>query len=120
MRFRPITRFLMLVAFGAMLVAGLGCKGGGGVTPIKTLLDDPARFDGQVVRIAGKVGVSAGALGYGAYQVDDGTGALGVVSQGGGAPREGAEVGVEGTFKAVFTLGSRSAAVLMEKRRFTP
>jgi hypothetical protein len=42
------------------------------------------------------------------------------VSQGGGAPREGAQVGVEGTFKAVFTLGSQSAAVLMEKRRFTP
>ena len=42
------------------------------------------------------------------------------MSQEGGAPREGAQVGVEGTFKAVFTLGSKSAAVLMEKRRFTP
>jgi hypothetical protein len=118
MRFHPIHRFLLLAVLGALLVAGLGCRGG--VTPIKTLLDDPARFDGQVVRIAGTVGVSAGALGYGAYQVDDGTGALGVVSQGGGAPREGAQVGVEGTFKAVFTLGTRSAAVLMENRRFTP
>jgi hypothetical protein len=118
MRFRPIQGFLLLAVLGAMLVAGLGCRGG--VTPIKTLLDDPARFDGQVVRIAGNVGLSAGALGYGAYQVDDGTGALGVVSQGGGAPREGAQVGVEGTFKAVFTLGTKSAAVLMENRRFTP
>ena len=118
MRFHPINRVLLLAVFGAMLVAGLGCKGG--VTPIKTLLDDPARFDGQVVRIAGTVGLSAGALGYGAYQVEDGTGTLSVVSQGGGAPREGAQVGVEGTFKAAFTLGTRSAAVLMEKQRFTP
>ena len=118
MRFRPVTRFLLLAVVGAILIAGLGCRGG--VTPIKTLLDDPARFDGQVVRIAGKVGLSVGALGYGAYQVDDGTGTLSVVSQGGGAPREGAEVGVEGTFKAAFTLGTKSVAVLMEKQRFTP
>jgi hypothetical protein len=118
MRFRPIHRFLLLVVFGTMLVAGLGCQSG--VIPIKTLLDDPARFDGQVARIAGTVGLSAGALGYGAYQVDDGTGTLSIVSQGGGAPREGAQVGVEGTFKAVFTLGTQSVAVLMEKQRFTP
>ena len=118
MRFRTINRSLFLVVFGAMLAAGLGCRSG--LTPIKTLLDDPARFDGQVVRVAGKVGLSAGALGYGAYQVDDGTGTLSIVSQGGGAPREGAQVGVEGTFKAVFTLGTQSVAVLMEKQRFTP
>ena len=118
MRFRPIIRILLLAAIGALLVAGLGCRSG--VTPIKTLLDDPSRFDGQVVRIAGKVGLSAGVLGYGAYRVEDATGTLSVVSQGGGAPREGAQVGVEGTFKAVFTLGTQSAAVLMEKQRFTP
>jgi hypothetical protein len=118
MRLRHINRFLLLAVIGAALGAGLGCRSG--LTPIKTLLDDPSRFDGQVVRIAGKVGLSAGALGYGAYQVDDGTGTLSVVSQGGGAPREGAQVGVEGTFKAVFTLGSQSVAVLMEKQRFTP
>jgi hypothetical protein len=118
MRFRPFVRFLLLAALGAVLVATLGCQGS--VTPIKTLLDDPSRFDGQVVRIAGQVGLSAGALGYGAYQVNDGTGTLSVVSQGGGAPREGAQVGVEGTFKAVFTLGTQSAAVLMEKQRYTP
>jgi hypothetical protein len=118
MRMRLIIRFLLLAAIGAGLSSGLGCRSG--VTPIKTLLDDPARFDGEVVRIVGKVGLSAGVLGYGAYQVEDGTGTLSVVSQGGGAPREGAQVGVEGTFKAVFTQGSQSAAVLMEKQRFMP
>ena len=118
MRTRLITRFALLAVIGAALVSGLACRTD--VTPIKTLLDDPARFDGKVVRIAGTVGLSAGALGYGAYRVDDGTGTLSVVSQEGGAPREGAQVGVEGTFKSVFTLGSSSAAVLMEKRRFTP
>jgi len=118
MRSRLIARSLLIAAAGLVLVALWGCQGG--VTPIKTLLDDPARFDGKLVRVAGDVGPSAGLLGYGAYQVNDGTGTLNVVSQGGGAPREGARVGVEGTFKAVFTLGTQSVAVLMEKQRYTP
>ena len=107
---------LALAAVALVLVAG--CQGG--MTPIKTLLDDPARFDGKTVRVAGQVGLSAGVLGYGAYQIDDGTGTLNVVSQGGGAPRGGARVGVEGAFKSVYTLGTQSMAVLLETRRFTP
>jgi len=89
-------------------------------TSIKTLLDDPARFDGKTVRIAGEVQGTIGALGFGAYQVKDGTGTLPVVSEGGGAPTRGAKVGVEGTFRAAYTLGTESAAVLVEKRRYTP
>jgi len=88
-------------------------------TSIKTLLDDPARFDGKTVRIAGEVQGTIGALGFGAYQVKDGTGTLPVVSEGGGAPARGTQVGVEGTFRAAYTLGTESAAVLIEKRRVT-
>jgi len=106
------------LVFVALLLSAVGCKGG--VTSIKTLLDDPGRFDKQTVRIAGTVGSSIGVMGYGAYQVNDGTGTLTVVSQQGGAPREGAEVGVEGEFRSAFTLGDRTAAVLMESKRFTP
>jgi hypothetical protein len=106
-----------------LILVGLAVLGGcktGGVTTIKTLLDDPARFDKQIVRIAGDVGQSAGVLGYGAYQVSDGTGTMTVVSEHGGAPREGANVGVEGEFRSAFTLGASSVAVLIEKKRFTP
>ena len=95
----------------------LSCKG---TTSIKTLLDDPHRFDGQTVRIAGQVQGSVGALGFGAYQVNDGTGTLTIVSEGGGAPRQGATVGVEGTFRSAYTLGNQSASVLVEQRRYTP
>jgi len=95
----------------------LGCKG---TTSIKTLLDDPSRFNGKTVRVAGEVQGSVGALGYGAYQISDGTGTLTVVSQGGGAPREGARVGVEGTLRSAFTIGNQSATVLVEERRYTP
>jgi len=104
---------IMLVAVGLG-----GCKTS--VTPIKTLLDDPSRFDKQTVRIAGDVGEAIGVLGYGAYRVDDGTGRLLVVTKGGGAPRTGARVGVEGVFRAAFTLGTETAAVLEESKRYTP
>ena len=105
----------LLAAIAALLF--LSCKG---TTPIKTLLDDPSRFDGQTVRIAGDVQGSVGALGFGAYQVNDGTGTLSIVSEGGGVPRQGAQVGVEGTFRSAYTLGTQTAAVLVEQRRYTP
>jgi len=108
-------RLLNVLAAAALL--SLSC---GGTTSIKTLLDDPSRFDGKTVRIAGDVQAAVGVLGYGAYQVNDGTGTLSVVSQGGGVPRDGAKVGVEGTFRSAYTLGAQSAAVLVEERRYTP
>ena len=86
-------------------------------TSIKTLLADPGKYDGKTVRISGEVDQSIGALGFGAYEVKDGTGTLPVVTQGGGAPARGARVGVEGTFRAAYTLGAQSRAVLVEKRR---
>lgn len=101
-----------------LVIASAGCKAT--TTPIKTLLDDPSRFDKQTVRIAGTVEEGAGILGYGTYKVNDGTGTLWVVAQGGGAPRTGATTGVEGEFRSAFTLGETTAAVLMEKRRYTP
>lgn len=107
---------LALLAAGAFAA---GCKGGG-TTEIKALLDDPARFDRTTVRIAGTVKSAIGVLGYGAYEVDDGTGTLPVVTNEGGAPREGATVGVEGEFRSAFTLGTKTAAVVVEKRRYTP
>jgi hypothetical protein len=109
----PVHRLVLVTA--ALLF--LSCKG---ATSIKTLLDDPGRFDGQTVRIAGEVRGSVGALGFGAYQVNDGTGTLSVVSEGNGVPRQGATVGVEGTFRSAYTLGTQTTAVLVEQRRYTP
>lgn len=103
---------ILAVLFSLTLLNG--CKG---TVAIKTLLDDPSQYDRKTVRIAGTVGTSFGVLGYGAYRIDDGTGTLTVVSKGGGAPREDVRVGVEGEFRSAFTLGTETAAVLIEKRR---
>ena len=110
-----ITRLLVaLVTFGSLgLIAS--CKN---TVAIKTLLDDPSQYDKKTVSIVGTVGQSIGVLGYGTYSLDDGTGTLRVVSKEGGAPRDGARVGVEGEFRSAFTLGTETVAVLIEKRRF--
>lgn len=117
MKRRQRRRIFVLLLFGLTAPLLLGCRS---TMQIKTLLDDPARFDGKTVRIEGEVTESLGVLSRGAYRVDDGTGTLTVVSESGGAPRTGAEVGVEGRFEALFTLMSESLAVIREQRRFTP
>lgn len=101
---------------GALLIVA-GCAS---VTPIGDLLADPSRYDGKTVRIAGNVESSAGVLGAGAYQVNDGTGTLTVISQVGTPPPKGEKIGVKGTFQALFTLLSKSLAVLKEQSRFKP
>lgn len=116
-------RFVLRALFPAALLAMTlltGCKQDMQVTSIKTLLDDPARFDKQVVRVMGDVTQAVGILGYGAYRVDDGTGSIMIVTKANGAPRQGAKVGVEGEFRSAYTLGTETAAVIIERGRYTP
>ncbi len=110
---RPVPRAL----FAGALVVLTGCAS---VTPIGDLLSNASRYDGKTVRIAGTVESSAGLLGAGAYQVNDGTGTLTVISQVGTPPPKGERIGVKGTFQALFTLLSKSLAVLKEQSRFKP
>jgi hypothetical protein len=109
-----------LAVLAALLALGLAAGCTSPATPIKTLLDDPGRYDGKTVRISGTVESAIGVLGYGAYRVNDGTGTLTVVTNTGGAPREGAEIGVEGEFRSAFTLGAETVAALVESKRMDP
>ena len=105
-------------ALGAVMLAG--CRSDLKVTTVRTLLDDPSRFDKQTVRVMGTVTKSFGLLGYGAYTLDAGGGSIAIVSKENGAPREGAKVGVEGEFRSAFTLGTETVAVIMEHGRYSP
>lgn len=113
---RPRT-MLLVAAVAAVAAVVPACRG---TMSIQSLLDDPGRYEGEIVRVKGEVTRAFGALGQGAYRIDDGTGTMNVVSRELGAPREGAEVGVEGTFRSVFTFGDESGAVILEKDRFDP
>jgi hypothetical protein len=107
----------------AVLAAALtlaGACASGRTLSIGRLLEDPGRYDGETVRVEGRVMQSVGALGYGAYRINDGSGTMNVVTTEGGAPAEGAKIGVQGTFRAVYTFGSNSGTAIIEKRRYRP
>ena len=105
------------LSLAAALLVLAGCAS---VTPIGHLLDDPGRYDGKSVKIEGVVKGSAGGLGLGTYQVQDNTGTLTVLSERGGAPRDGDKIDVQGIFQALVSLGSKSLAVLREQSRSFP
>jgi hypothetical protein len=110
-------RFTALALSAGTLAVLTGCAS---VTPIGDLLDNASHYDGKTVRIEGEVQESAGGLGVGAYQVRDATGTLPVVSEQASPPRTGAKIGVKGRFEALFTLGSKSLAILREESRSVP
>lgn len=112
MRHRTRARTGVLVTLLALALAG--CRA---TVPIGQLLDDPHEHDGRKVKVRGEVTGAAGALGRGAYVVDDGTGSLVVVSEERGIPRAGARVAVTGWFRSLLTLGPLGAAVLLERDR---
>lgn len=113
-------RTVLAVLIVAPVLSIYGCKQDKDTTPIRTLLDDPSKYDDQTVRIAGQVEDSAGVLGVGTYEVNDGTGTIRVLAKSGGVPRSGAKVGVEGEFDSAYTLGDDTMAIIVESKRYTP
>jgi hypothetical protein len=89
-------------------------------TKISDLMSDPARYRGKDVTIAGNVTESFGALGAGAYQVDDGSGKIWIIAQQTGVPAKGTHVQVTGRLLEGATVGTRSlGTALRETRRKT-
>lgn len=79
---------------------------------------DPGRYSGKEVSISGTVSSSFGALGQGAYEVDDGTGKIWVLTESGGVPGQGARVRVSGRVNSGITFAGRSfGTVLRESSR---
>jgi hypothetical protein len=109
-----VRRRASLAPLAGLLFVLAGCAG---VTPIGELLDNSTRYDGKTVRVRGEAREGAGALGIGAYQLQDETGRITVVSDRGSAPRSGAKVEVKGRFESVFSLGRTGIAVIREESR---
>ena len=72
---------------------------------INDILAEPTRYANREVGLRGTVMQSYSILGRGAYQIEDGTGKLWVISDR-GVPRKGARVGVRGHVRDGFDLGS--------------
>ncbi len=101
----------MTFAVGLALVLG-GCAS---TVRIGDLMAAPQRYDGQSVRVEGTVTRSAGILGVGGYELDDGTGQIFIVAQGGGVPVQGSRTRVKGRFESIFSFGGRSAAAILQE-----
>jgi hypothetical protein len=72
---------------------------------INEIKADPSRYANHEVAVAGTVTRSFSVIGKGAYEIEDGTGRLWVVSDR-GVPREGAQVIAKGKIRDAFNLGA--------------
>ena len=108
----------LLVSASILTVSG--CKDER--TMISKILQRPDRYEGHEVRIAGEVtktySVNLLIAEAGAYQLDDGSGKLWVITRT-GVPHEGQEVGLKGKVGSGFRLGSEAFGVVVreEERR---
>lgn len=111
---RNLLRFAVGLSLGILLIFLAGCE----TTRIGDINRDPGHYAGRDVTIAGEVVNSFGALGEGAFEMDDGTGRIWVLSTGYGVPSQGARVSVTGLVESGVTFGGRSFAnVLRETKR---
>jgi hypothetical protein len=80
---------------------------------------DPGRYAGREITIGGRVVQSIGALGFGFFKLDDGTGTLWVYSQNFGTPQDGSKVAVVGRVdvQGVSVMGHNYGMVFRETQR---
>lgn len=83
-------------------------------TNIAKITANPDRYRGKEVGIAGRVTDSYGALGVGAYELDDGTGRIWVATRR-GVPSRGAHVGAKGYIHNGFSFAGRSFGTVIEE-----
>jgi len=108
MRIRVVAAFV--IALGSLLLAGCPPR-----VSIEKLNRDPGRYAGREVTIAGRVVDSYGALGRGVFQVDGGTGTMGVIAGQYGIPGAGAKLAVSGHVEQGFSLGGRNFATILRE-----
>ena len=83
-------------------------------TTISKINADPARYKTKDVGIVGTVTDSYGVMGNGAYEIDDGTGRIWVVTTR-GVPARGARVGTSGRVHTSFSYGGRSFGTVLQE-----
>jgi hypothetical protein len=104
--FRVLNRIAALFAIFSLLVLS-GCKGNN-FEQISRILADPSAFSQKDVAVSGRVtrvlDPSAGLLNLAAYQIEDKSGRIWVISRS-GAPSVGREVSLKARIRQDATLG---------------
>jgi len=101
---------VLLSSFAGLLLAG--CPPRASVAKIN---QDPGRFAGKEISIAGRVTDSFGAMGSGVFQLDDETGTMWVFSERFGVPASGAKLAVIGRIEQGFAFGGRNFAIILRE-----
>lgn len=110
----PVVRLAFLLCSTLLLTA---CAARATIGELKA---DPGRYHNKDITVAGMVTESYGALGAGAYEIDDGSGTLWVITRQ-GVPGRGARVGVKGRLQTGVSIGGRTfGTVLVEADRSAP
>ncbi|HEX8706994.1 MAG TPA: hypothetical protein VF723_01925 [Pyrinomonadaceae bacterium] len=100
---------LTLLIAGALLLTACPQR-----ESISKVLGDPGKYHNKEVGIAGTVTDSYGALNIGAYELDDGTGKIWVMTKQ-GVPSRGARIGAKGHVYTGFNYGGRSFGTILEE-----
>ena len=103
------TALILAVLVGTLLVTACPSQ-----TNIAKINADPGRYRNKEVAIAGRVTDSYGALGAGAYEIDDGTGRIWVATRR-GIPARGSQVGTKGYVHNGLSVGGRSYGTVIEE-----
>jgi hypothetical protein len=101
MRRCQFRRYAVLAAIVLWAFAMAACE----QKTINQIKADPGRYANSDVAVVGNVTRSVSVLGRGAYEIDDGTGKLCVVSDK-GVPREGAQIAVKGKIREAYNLNA--------------
>ncbi len=110
-------RLLLGVCVALMSVALTGCPER---KKISDITRDPGRYQDKEVTIVGRVTRSYGAMGYGIFEVDDGTGRMWVATDKYGVPSRDAVIGVSGRVTAGVTYNGRNYGTgMVETKRRT-
>ena len=108
-------RVITAILFG-VLVSGCGLATRR--TSVADLKYNPGRYQAKTVSIDGVVTSSWGVplVPFRFYKVDDGTGEVTIVSQGGRTPSRGAHVRVKGKVEDLATFGGQSLGLHLQER----
>jgi hypothetical protein len=109
-RIRSKVLSLTLLGVASLLLAGCPPR-----ESIAKINQDPGRFAGKEISIAGRVTDSFGALGTGVFQIDDGTGTMWVFSKNYGVPGNGAKLAVTGMVEQGFAFGGHNFATILRE-----
>lgn len=82
---------------------------------IGDLISNPSHYADKEVTIVGTVTSNFGIFGSGAFEMDDGSGKIWVLSENYGVPSKGVRVGITGRVSEGVNIGGRSLALVIRQ-----